>query len=213
MAHLAVFDFDNTIVSKDTLFDFLRYSTRFSNYLFKIAVETPSLVSFKLGKISGHHAKERLLSRFYKGSTSQHLSDIMTEYSRNRIPQILNHSVYDRIQWHKQHNHHLLIASASIDEWIRPWAENEGFHHIIATKLAFCDGQFSGKLHGKNCSGEEKVKRLERLLPDLLKHHLYVYSDNWSDLPLFQIAHEPFYVGKSGMVSPLKGYTSRRRLP
>ena len=63
---LYLFDFDGTLTTKDTLFDFLKFSfskVYFINYL----IFTPFFISSKLKLIEAGKVKEMFISKFMKG--------------------------------------------------------------------------------------------------------------------------------------------------
>lgn len=190
---IAIFDFDHTLVSRDSLFDFLLYSYGIKNFSINTMIKFPCLIGNRLGIITSTHAKASLLNEFLHRDTEDEITRKMKLYSLNRIPQILNSSLIDRVNWHRRNNHTLVIASASIDLWISPWAFKHGFNSVIATQLAFSNHKFTGRLKGDNCSGKEKIKRIVQEFANFHSYEIYAYSDNRSDEELLKIAHHRFH--------------------
>jgi phosphoserine phosphatase len=64
---LAVFDFDKTIIYRDSLPYFIYFSNKFMYLIYKSIIFIPYFIMFKLSFIANSEAKEKLLSLFYKG--------------------------------------------------------------------------------------------------------------------------------------------------
>lgn len=189
---IAVFDFDGTITTVDTLFDFIRFYYGFPRFLCGLFALSPALILFKLGFISNDKAKERLFSYFFKGKTLSEFNAICEKY-KNRINQTLRSQAIDKIRFHLQEGHIVLINSASIYNWILPWAQSIGIENVISTEIEVKEGVITGKFKGENCYGVEKVKRFLELYPHRNTYQLYVYGDSSGDKPLLDIADFPFY--------------------
>lgn len=189
---IAVFDFDGTITTVDTLFDFIRFYYAFPRFLWGLFALSPVLILFKLGFISNDKAKERLFSYFFKGKTLSEFNAICEKY-KNRINQTLRSQAIDKVKFHQQEGHIVLINSASIYNWILPWAQSIGIESVIGTEVEVKEGVITGKFKGENCYGVEKVKRFLELYPYRDTYQLYVYGDSSGDKPLLDIADFPFY--------------------
>lgn len=83
----------------------------------------------------------------------------------------------------------VVIASASPEAMLTPIAWRTGATHLIGT-LVELD---TGKLIGKNCKGQEKVARLEALLPDARIRAMYT-DDPKADGPLLALAQQKYHV-------------------
>lgn len=189
---IAVFDFDGTITTVDTLFDFIRFYYGFPRLIVGLFVLSPILILFKLGFIPNDKAKELLFSYFFKGKTLSEFNAICEKY-KNRINQTLRSQAIDKIRFHQQQGHIVLINSASIYNWILPWAQSVGIKNVISTEIEVKEGVITGKFKGENCYGVEKVKRFLELYPYRDTYQLYVYGDSSGDKPLLDIADFPFY--------------------
>ncbi len=118
---IAVFDFDGTITTVDTLFDFIRFYYGFPRLIVGLFALSPVLILFKLGFITNDKAKERLFSYFFKRKTLSEFNAICEKY-KNRITQMLRPQAIDKVKFHQQEEHIVLINSVSICNCILPWA-------------------------------------------------------------------------------------------
>lgn len=188
---IAAFDFDGTITTKDTLFDFIKfYHGRWSLWLGLLFL-TPTLFLFKAKMISNERAKEKMLSFFFKGESYEIFLKECEAY-KTQIDTIINSKAKEKIAWHQQKGHKVVILSASIDLWILPWAKSLGIE-TISTQLDIKNNIVTGKLSSKNCHGQEKVNRLLAVYPKRDDYILYAYGDSKGDFELLAFADKPFY--------------------
>ncbi|MGA2417791.1 MAG: HAD family hydrolase [Candidatus Staskawiczbacteria bacterium] len=190
---IAAFDFDGTIVKKDTFLDFILYSCSSKRAFFGGIKSMFVLLLFVSKIISSDSAKEKIFSIFFKGMSADTFARLCKNYSLNRLPQMIKKQAFQKIQWHKQQGHKLVIVSASIEDWIKPWAEKNDFEKVIATATEAKNGILTGKFRTKNCNKEEKVKRLLQEYPNKENYYLYAYGDNHKDKQFLEMADEAFY--------------------
>ena len=184
---IAVFDFDETLIVKDTLFDFLLHSFSKLVFIVNCIRIIPTIVAFKLGKITNNEAKPRLLKLFLKNMPEATFQQLCQKYAA-RLASIENAEALERVKWHEARGDKTIIISASIEDWIKPWATANGFTEVLATQLERVDGKLTGNLCGANCHGPEKTKRLLAAYPDREAYELYAYGDGKSDREIFQAA-------------------------
>lgn len=190
--NLAVFDFDNTITTKDTLIDFLRFFAGDFHFAMGLLKCVPVIALYKLKFINNQKAKEYLLSHFFNNLPEEDLIKYGREYSLKRLAEILNPEAVKRINFHKQRNDELVIVSASPAYWFRDWCNEQGFKTIISTELKKNNGIITGKILGSNCFGDEKLRRLKHEFPLEDYEYIYAYGDSKGDLALLNFASESY---------------------
>jgi HAD superfamily hydrolase (TIGR01490 family) len=190
---IAIFDFDGTITKKDTFLDFILYSLDFKQLILGTLKSLPILILYIFRVISTDRAKEKIFSAFFKNLTEKKFNQFCENYSLKRLPQILRPEAVKKIKWHKEQGHRFVIVSASIDNWIRPWAVKNGFDEVIATIPEAQNGLMTGKFQTKNCNREEKRKRFLEKYSNRSDYYLFVYGNDKDDNWLFEIADEKFY--------------------
>lgn len=189
---LAIFDFDGTITKDDSLLKFIRFVVGDIRFLIGLVVLSPILVAYKLKVIPNYKAKQKMLSWFFKGYSEDAFIKVANEYSLNHIDKILRSKAMEKLKWHKEQNHKIVIVSASIDCWLRPWCEKNGFE-LLATKLEIKDKMVTGKLLTKNCYGQEKVNRIKEKYDLSQYEYIYAYGDSRGDKEMLELANESFY--------------------
>ncbi len=189
---LSLFDFDGTITTDDSLIKFIRYSVGDIKTAWGMLLLSPMLITYKLKLIPNYKAKQWMLSYFFKGMDEQRFQKVTKEYSLKHIDSILRPKAIEKIAWHKEQGHTIVIVSASIECWLKPWCDKNGLD-LIATKIEMKDGIVTGKLLTKNCYGIEKVNRInvEYNLSDY--DYIYAYGDSRGDKELLELASESFY--------------------
>lgn len=189
---LALFDFDGTITKDDSLLKFIRFVVGDARFVIGLFVLSPILVAYKLKLIPNYKAKQKMLSWFFKGMKKEDFLEVASRYSLVHIDKILRPKAIERLNWHKEQNHKIVIVSASIDCWLRPWCQKNGFE-LIATKLEIKNDIVTGILATKNCYGQEKVNRIKDVYNISDFDHIYAYGDSSGDKEMLALAKESFY--------------------
>jgi HAD superfamily hydrolase (TIGR01490 family) len=198
MKKLALFDFDGTITTDDSLIKFIRFVVGDIKTAWGMLLLSPVLITYKLKLIPNYKAKQWMLSYFFKGMNKQEFLKVAEEYSLKHIDTILRPKAMENIAWHKEQGHKVVVVSASIECWLKPWCDKNGLD-LIATKIEIKDGLITGKFLSKNCYGVEKANRVQEAY-DLSEYdHICAYGDSRGDKELMELAdmacYKPFREG------------------
>ena len=137
-------------------------------------------------------AKQITFSYFFKGmSENDYL--LKCRSFKEVINQILRSEAMRKIAQHKSEGHQLIIVSASMEDWILPWAQENDFNQVLSTKVEVQDAKLTGKFATANCHGEQKVFRVKQYIPDFSDAFFYAYGDSSGDKELLEFADESFY--------------------
>ncbi len=189
---IAFFDFDGTITTDDSLIRFIRFVVGDIKFVTGMAILSPMLTAYKLKLIPNYKAKQYMFSYFFKGMTEKKFIQVANEYSLKHIATILRPKAMEKIAWHIEQGHKVVVVSASIECWLKPWCNKNGLE-LIATKLEIKDGTITGNLLTKNCYGIEKANRVkERYCLDDFDYS-YAYGDSRGDRELLELANESHY--------------------
>ncbi|WP_219223212.1 HAD-IB family hydrolase [Pedobacter antarcticus] len=189
---IAAFDFDGTITKKDSLLWYIRHAVPMTSLLSGVIRMAPYLLLYKLRIIPNYQAKEKLFKIFFGGMTLRDFTQLAEDFC-SKIDQMIRTEAIDKIKWHQQMGHEVIIISASAENWILPWAEKAGITTVLATKLEVKDGLITGKFLSKNCYGQEKSNRILLARPERDHYVLYAYGDSNGDKELLAMADFPFY--------------------
>jgi phosphatidylglycerophosphatase C len=185
---LALFDLDGTLTRADTLFAFVRAVRGPIAYGLGLVALSPWLVAHKLGMLAAEPTKVRFLRWFLGGMRRDALAAHGSAFA-DRLEALLRPEAKARLAWHQDQGHEVLVVTASLDLWVRPWAERRGLG-LLSTEAAFDGDVFRGALATPNCNGPEKERRIrERLDPDAYAW-IYGYGDSAGDAEMLSLADE-----------------------
>lgn len=173
-----VYDFDKTIYDGDSSIDFYAYNLSKS---WVIALLWPSQlmvgVLYKLKLIDKTLMKQIFYAYFRFIPNIDKRLDGFWKANRSKIK-----AFYATTK--KEDD---IIVSASPEFMLEPICRELGVR-LIASRVDKRNGVYTGK----NCFGEEKVKRFRKLYPDAVIE--VFYSDSLSDSPMAKIANEAVFV-------------------
>ncbi len=187
--NLALFDFDGTLSTKDSLDEFLKYSVGKKRYILNMLKFIPDLALWKLRIIDNSIAKERLFAIFFKGMDEALFRAKAKNFSLYRLDAIIDEARMKVLEQHQEGNSRVIIVSASMRCWLEPWCNKNGIE-LLSTELKFEDKKFSGKFLTPNCHGEEKAKRIKEYLNLDEYETIYAYGDSSGDTQMLALAHK-----------------------
>lgn len=189
---LALFDFDGTITRGDSFLRFILFSNSLVKVAFKGIVLCPVLVLYKLGLIPNGRAKEIIFSFFYKNLKEKTFFELATAFAHTRLPGMLRNRAEEKLLWHLGQGHTVIIITASVEHWIKPWADLKKIG-LVGTRIEVKNGMITGKFTGQNCFGKEKVARLKELIRPEDFSYIYAYGDSEGDKEFMQLADEKYW--------------------
>lgn len=190
--NIAFFDFDGTITTKDSLIGFIRFCVGDVKFLAGLALLSPMLLQYVFKRIPNYQAKEKMLSYFFKGMEKYAFQSMAHQYATKQIEPILRPEALNAIRWHQLQGNKVVIVSASLECWIKPWCEQHSLE-LLATQLEFTEGIATGKLLTPNCYGEEKAIRIKANYNLNLFEKIYAYGDTRGDKEMLDLAHKKYY--------------------
>lgn len=193
---IAVFDFDGTLYSRDSLLDFCRYYYQKKPLrIWRFFLQLLAFIGWKLGRFNTSEFKHRFLT-FLSNDSEQEIQRMAEDFWK--YPRIYNPHVVECLRRCKAANYYTVVASASPVLFILPACRILGIDEVLGTELTFGKGGYSLE---KNCRGEEKLRRITTRFPSATIRE--AYSDNRDDLTLLQSAEKGFAVKKGGIL-PVK---------
>lgn len=190
--NLALFDFDGTITHCDTFTPFMKEVIPSSRLFWGRLLLLPTLLGYRAGIFSASRVRQQVVRIGLKGFTKVDIHAQGKRYASQRLPTLLRPNALKRLKWHQDGGDRVIIVSASLDVYLKPWCEEMGIE-LICSELDFQDSLLTGEYRGEDCTGQEKAKRvLEKVnLSDYLK--IYAYGDTKEDHELLELAHEKYY--------------------
>lgn len=190
---IIVFDFDGTITTKDSFLEFIKFTKGKFRFYKGLVLFVPLLCAFKLKLYPNWKAKERIFSYFFKEDSMDQFNKWGEEFS-HKINHIIRKKALKAIQIHLSKGDKVVIVSASIENWIYPWATLQGINDVLATKVEKDKyDKLTGRFLSANCYGQEKVNQVLKHFPNRNQYELWVYGDSRGDKELIEIADYGWY--------------------
>ncbi len=190
---LAVFDFDGTLTYADSLLPFFRETAGRLGAWAGFGLLSPVLGALAFRLCGNQAAKERFVRWFLAGKSSKELAALGSRFAAGRLCWLENPTALERVEWHRVQGHRLVLLSASLREYLEPWAISRGWDELVCTELEYQQDRASGRLSGRNVHGLEKVRRMQARYPDWAARETWAYGDSRSDQPLLdQAKHAEF---------------------
>ena len=191
---LALFDLDGTLTWRDTLSDLLCQHFGLGRCLAAGVRLSPWLLGVPAGLVHRDTAKVHVLRHFFGGMPEADFVALGQHYALNCLDRLLRPQARQALDAHRRAGHRVIVVSASVSDWIRPWTESLGIE-LIASELARRDGRITGELAGPNCRGPEKVRRINAVLDPAAYQPVHAYGDSRGDREMLALADHPVYRG------------------
>lgn len=207
---LAIFDFDGTLIEKDTLpFLLAQWKAQSKSRVKYYQIFSASVITYlkyKLGARS-KEARERMKKKavcifnsIFIGMTEAEVVEYLDKSSLEMIKH-LDQSIVREIEKAKQDGFHTILLSGSYNQFLVRIAEYLEIDTVIGTPIQFKDGYYDSDHAPAMISGLTKVKRLEAHFNDHVINweESVAYADSYSDLDILK------RVGRPIVVRPDKG--------
>ncbi len=189
---LALFDFDGTISNKDSFVAFMKFTHGKPVFVMRMAMGFATFAGWKLGLVKDQYTKIKALRSFYKGWTEERMTDARKRFTSEVIPTILFPKAIEKINWHKEKGHRIIVVTASCDAWLGDWAKQMNLE-ILCTEMELKNGVYTGELSKPNCRGKEKVNRIKQHLELEAYSEIYAYGNDHGDNRMLAIASHPHF--------------------
>ncbi len=143
-------------------------------------------------KKEGEIAKRKVLAFLFKGKSELELKQLGISFTEKIIPSILLPKALKEIRMHKKQGNKIIVISASLDIWLKPWADSMGIE-LICTQMEFDNQKFSGRFATANCVGIEKVNRINSYLKLNEFNSIYAYGNSSGDKQMLELADYKYY--------------------
>lgn len=191
MKTLALFDFDGTITSEDTLFSFAKFYHGNLKFLLGLFVLSPILFLHLLHIIPNQRTKEIFLTWFFKKEDQDFFNQICINFAK-KIDTIVRPDALAELKMYLKQGSEIIVVTASPENWVKPWCTINGFS-CIGTKLKISNKKITGKIDGLNCFGPEKENRIKSVLNLSQFDQIIAFGDSSGDIEMLNLAHKKFY--------------------
>jgi HAD phosphoserine phosphatase-like hydrolase, family IB len=194
MRKIYAFDFDGTLTTKDTLLEFIRFAKGSGQMFRGFLLFSPLLLLMKLHLYPNWKAKQQVFSYFFKGMNIDDFNALCTHFAEQNKHLLRPAGIEKVRQAIEEEQATVLIISASIDNWVRPFFDEiDKKIQVLGTQIETKEGHLTGQFTTKNCYGQEKVNRLTALYPHREAYELIAFGDSRGDKELLDFADKGFY--------------------
>lgn len=191
---IAIFDFDGTLTTKDTLLEFIKFVCGIKAFYIGFLLHSPLLIWMKLGIYPNWKAKQKVFSWFFKGMPYTTFAKYGENFAKV-VKTMMKETTLDILRKHQSEGADIYVISASVDEWVRPFCTLLGVKDVIATQIETdSKGMLTGRFASPNCYGKEKVRRFLEAEPSRSEYYLYAYGDSRGDKEIISFADNGFYL-------------------
>lgn len=192
MERYAFFDFDGTLIRGDSFRLFARFAVGQTAFLKALILSSAWIIGWKLGVISNSRAKEYLFGELFKGmpyADFQRYGEAFSKVIESRIKP----DTVRRLREHVANGDTVAIVTASMAEWIAPWAKGYGVDTLLTTapEVDPATGRLTGSFLGANCHGAEKARRITERFGSLKDAEVWAYGDSAGDDAMLAFADHP----------------------
>jgi phosphatidylglycerophosphatase C len=191
---VAAFDVDGTLTTEDCVVPFLRRAAGWR--LAATLARQPLSVGRALARRDRDRLKE-LACAALAGKDGEALERLGATFAAGFVTPRLRPDTVARLRRHRELGHTVILASASLEEYLGPLGQTLGIDGVVCTRLERDTyGLLTGRLLGANCRGPEKARRVRAWISDagLEGAVLWAYGDSPGDAELLAAADRPVRV-------------------
>lgn len=198
MKKLAIFDIDYTITKRETLMELFKYSIKVDKRNIRFLPRAIFCGIMYMLKIYDEKMVKEKFLKFLDGIKEKDLAKLVKDFYHDRLKILLYEDALNMIKKLKKEGYDIYLISASPEFYVKEFYDIKEVDKIIGTRFNFTNGIFTRKMEGKNCKGQEKVKRLTEFLEnekiEIDFKESYMFSDSLSDKPLFDLVGKPYLI-------------------
>jgi phosphoserine phosphatase len=185
---MVVFDFDKTLINEDSLFGFYKI-VHGDGIIFKLkrGFLILAAIFYKFQFINNDKLKSIGIYLFLKGKSKKELLKASDIYAKSLILNSIYHKIFLKTKKEDR-----IIVSASPQIYLNRIFPGE---KVLGTTFKYKNGVLKNLKF--NCYNKNKLEKLFLLYPDISINK--VYSDSFSDSPLFENSKK-YYIVKDGKI-------------
>jgi HAD superfamily hydrolase (TIGR01490 family) len=188
---IAAFDVDGTLTYTDSFLLFLRFVAGKPKFFINMARLLPVFLAYGARLIARDAAKNHILSMFLKNMPHDKYLAKCEDFAKLVYPIIARSDGMSCLKSHQGIGDLVVFVSASLEDYLIPWARTIGVEHVVATKMEVSNGFLTGKMLGPNCRAQEKVNRIRAAFGNF--EIIAAYGDSRGDKEMLAQSKTGYY--------------------
>jgi phosphatidylglycerophosphatase C len=194
---IAAFDVDCTLTRRDCVVPFLKEIAGWRWYLGlarRIVPLTAAILRRDRDTVKG-----LVTAAAVAGRSAEVVRSSAERFATRVFPAWLRSDTVQRLRWHREQGHRIVLVSASYRDYLEHLARMLGCDDVLATEIEVGNGgSCTGRIKGRNCRGIEKERRLRDWMTKhgLVGARLFAYGDSAGDDQMLAMANVPVRVGR-----------------
>jgi phosphatidylglycerophosphatase C len=186
---IAAFDVDGTLTWTDSFMLFLRFVRGRWGFGFRMIRLIPVFLAYLVRLRDRDATKNILMTAFLKGISEVRFEQYCRDFARLAYPIIVRPDALARLNSHLGVLDNVVLVSASLEGYLKPWAQTLGVDTVLATQVDVQGGILTGQMLGPNCRCARKVARLQAHFGDAPL--VAAYGDSRGDTEMLAAAQNP----------------------
>jgi len=166
-------------------YDPARFSLQFLKHI-------PLFILLKMKLADAESVKKSLISAILKDQSRYQIEKKAKQFFEENYPRLFRENALDFINNIDREHTECYIVSASLDIWVKPFAEKFNMT-LLSTQAEFRNDIFTGNFVGNNCNKQEKVNRIKLEIGDKKFDKIIAFGDTSGDKAMFKFANESHY--------------------
>lgn len=191
---LALFDFDGTLTTRETLPDFLRFAApRGRLALGKLLFFAPVL-AYKAKLLPVHVLRRWLVRYVFSGLDVADVERAGRRFAVEILPALIRPAMQARIDAHRAQGDTVVVVSGGFDIYLAPWCAAQGIE-LVCASLESVNGRLTGRYAGAQCVADEKARRVRARYDLAAYREVHAHGDTHEDHALLALAQVATYRG------------------
>ncbi|MBL7910619.1 MAG: haloacid dehalogenase-like hydrolase [Bacteroidia bacterium] len=189
MKTLVLCDFDGTLFKKDSFPLFIKFYHGVLKLCFGYLLFSPLIILYYLKIFDGEKLKKKMFNFYFKNADKADLEKKGERFLNEALLKnnLLNNALLNTLNDLKKKGAEICIVSASLDVWIKPFA-NHFNYNFLCTELKYISDTYQGEFLTKNCNNIEKKTRVMQHYNLRLYDEIIAFGDSGGDKYLMEIA-------------------------
>ncbi|WOT04430.1 HAD-IB family hydrolase [Shewanella youngdeokensis] len=192
--NLALFDFDGTLTRHDMYTRFVIYSASPLRLVLGGIMLSPLFLLYKLKLIPARKLRPLVSYFAFAGRDKKTVAAIGRKFAGSIIQHSIRPEMLETLLNHKANGDRVVLVSASLDIYLRPWCESIGIG-LICSEMSVKRGQYTGRYVAGDCNSELKASLVQASYPLDDFDEVFAYGDTNEDLAMLAIADYAYMNG------------------